>query len=76
VITEEEKYRAEVFKIVGIALLMPIGKAVLSPIVLITEIGVINFILYFIASLLSLFVGITFIDKGRGILSYRFGRKE
>jgi len=31
--TEEEKYRAEVFKIVGIALLIPIGKAVLSPIV-------------------------------------------
>lgn len=75
-IIEEEKYRAEVFKIVGIALLMPFGKVILNPITMFKEMGVISFTIYCVMSILSIIIGIIFVDKGRDILSHRFRRKE
>lgn len=73
-ITEEEKYRAETFKIVGIGMLAPVGGLLLTPLVLLKQFGPISFKIYVLVSFLSLLMGVIILDEGRRIL--RLGEKR
>ncbi|MBI3590681.1 MAG: hypothetical protein HY094_04795 [Candidatus Melainabacteria bacterium] len=62
-VSEEQKYRAEVFKILGIALMTPFGKLALE----LLSMGIKfsgQFLINFIGAVLLLFVGIMFIQIG------------
>lgn len=73
-ITEEEKYKAETLKVVGIAMLTPIGGLFLTPLVLLKQFGPISFAIYAIVSFLSTIIGVMILGEGRRIL--RIGEKK
>ena len=74
-ISEDQQYRAEVFKIAGFALMTPLGRIVIDYIEIFKQIGPLMFgINLFIAFLLFL-VGLTFIEMGRNILDVRSSKK-
>ena len=64
-ITEEEKYKAETYKIVGIAMLAPIGPLFLTPIALLKQLGSFGLIIYLLVSFVSLILGGIIIEQGR-----------
>lgn len=66
--TEEEKYRAETFRIVGIAMLTPFGALLLTPFLLLNQLNIFGFVVYCLVSLGSLIIGATIIEAGRKIL--------
>lgn len=73
-ITEEEKYKAETLKIVGIGMLAPMGGLLLTPLILFKQFGLISFSIYVIVSFLSTIIGVMMLGEGRRIL--RIGEKK
>ena len=67
-ITEEEKYKSETYRIVGIAMLTPIGPVFLTPLVLFKQLGLYGFIVYFVVSFTSVILGAILIEQGRKII--------
>lgn len=70
-ITEEEKYRAETSRLVGIGMLTPFGAFLLTPIILFKQLGLLNFAIYLIISIAGLVIGAMIIEYGRKILDKR-----
>ena len=70
-ITEEERYRAETSRLVGIAMLMPFGALLLTPIALFNQLGELGFALYILMSSIGVVVGVTIIEIGRRLLDKR-----
>ena len=64
-ITEEEKYKAETYKIVGIAMLAPIGPLFLTPIALFKQLGSLGLTIYSLVSFASFILGGIIIEQGR-----------
>ncbi|MBI2996701.1 MAG: hypothetical protein HYY52_08380 [Candidatus Melainabacteria bacterium] len=69
IITEEERYKAETYKIVGIAMLTPIGPVFLTPIVLFKQLGLLGFIIYLLVAFISFILGGIIIEQGRKIFN-------
>ena len=67
-ITEEEKYKSETYRIVGIAMLTPIGPVFLTPLVLLKQLGLTGFIIYLLISFASFILGGIIIERGRRII--------
>ena len=67
-ITEEEKYKAETYRIVGITMLTPIGPVFLTPLVLLKQLGLTGFIIYLLISFVSFIFGGIIIERGRRIV--------
>ena len=74
-ITEEEKYRAETSRLVGIAMVMPFGALLLTPIALFNQLEGFGFAIYFLASSVGLIIGATIIEAGRRVLDKRETRR-
>ena len=71
-LSSENKFRAETLRIAGIALMTPLGRLVLENIKLFNDIGSGWFYFNFVISLGLFIVGLTFVERGRGILyTYR-----
>ena len=73
-ITEEEKYKAEALRIIGIGMLMPAGAIFLTPMLLIKQLGLIGFIIYLVFSFIGISIGVMLLEAGRKILDKN--RKE
>lgn len=69
VITEEQKYRSELFKICGLALMTPAGRIVVQPAVVSSEFGTTWFFPYIIAAVVLWFGGAYLLQKGYDILN-------
>ena len=67
-ITEEQKFRAETFRMLGIALLAPAGKILIDPLTFYQEQGLIYTVIYIVFSLVAAYVGLVHIEKARVIL--------
>lgn len=67
-ISEEQKYIAEIFKIGGFALIAPLGKVILGIPYLTFEDLTIEFIMYFIQTLCFAIWGIILMRKGKELL--------
>ena len=67
-ITEEEKFKAETFRILGIALITPIGKIFLDPYKFVIEHNLIYVAIYLLFAIVCAIVGIIHIDFARDIL--------
>jgi hypothetical protein len=67
---EEPKYRAEIFKIAGIAFMTPFGKLLINPFSLYKNLGPVEFIYFILVSLFFAFIGLLFIEQGRVIIHY------
>ena len=74
-ITEEEKFKAETFRILGIALLTPAGKILLDPWMFYQEHGLIYTIIYIIFASIGGYFGLLHIEIARGILDKRGMKK-
>ena len=70
-ITEEEKFKAETFRIFGIALLTPAGKVLLDPWQFFVEHNPIYCIFYILFALVFSVVGVIHIERARAILDQR-----
>ncbi len=70
-ITDEEKYRAEAGRFLGITMLMPFGGLLLTPVTLFNQLGLLGFSIYVLVSILGLIVGATIIEAGRRVLDKR-----
>ena len=70
-IPDEEKYSAQVYQILGIAMLAPFAKIILVPSVPLQELGRPMFIYHFIMSVVCFMIGLTFINIGHDILKKR-----
>ena len=66
--TDEAKYRAETFRVVGIAMLAPFGAVFLTPTLLIQQLGIGGFIVYIIISLISFIFGGMILEIGRRVI--------
>ena len=67
-ITEEQKFRAETFRILGIALITPFARFILDPYLFLQEHKVIYTIFYIIVSTIAAVIGFIHIEFARGIL--------
>ena len=67
---EEPKYRADVFKIAGIAFMTPFAKLLINPFSLYKNLGLGEFIYFVVISIFLGFVGALFIEQGRVIIHY------
>lgn len=74
-ITEEEKYRAETVRFLGIAMLAPFGALLLTPIAFLNQLGEPGFAIYSFMSSIGLIIGVTIIEAGRRVLDKRGTRK-
>jgi len=74
-IPEEAKYRSDIFKIAGIALVTPFAKLIINPIGLYKDCGLWEFLYYLPASILLGYLGILTIERGRVILDF-WGKKK
>lgn len=70
-ITEEKKFRAETFRILGIALLTPFAMIFLDPWSFFTEHNLVYSTIYLLASTVSAVAGFIHIEIARGILDTR-----
>lgn len=66
---ENKKYRANTFSIAGFALMTPLGAIFIDFVRLIMDIGPIWFIVQVVISLGLFFVGLTFLEVGRNIMT-------
>ena len=73
-VSELDKYRVEIFKIAGFALMTPFARIIVEPIVVFNELGLIMFIGYSIFVLLLFFTGFLLILKGCDILDIQKGK--
>lgn len=67
-IRESDKYRSDIFKIIGLAMLTPFGKLLIDPITIFSTHSVGNSIFIAISSTTSFILGILLITKGFDIL--------
>lgn len=67
-VTEEQKFRAETYRITGFAMLTPIGRILLDPLPLFNEYELTPFIFYLTFSIIAGIIGFLLIEKARGIL--------
>ena len=74
-ITEEEKFRAETFRILSLVLLTPAGKVLIDPLLFYSEHEVVYSVLYTTASLIFAIIGFIHIEIARGILDERGTKK-
>ena len=70
-ITEEEKFRADTFRMFGIILLTPLGQILLDPQKFFFGHNLVYGIFYLLFALLGATVGFAHIEKARGILDKR-----
>ena len=63
-ITEEQKYRSEIFKISGFATMSPFGRLFLQPIEIFTTYGTMASVCYIIISVGLFLIGLLLILKG------------
>jgi len=66
-IIEEQKYNAEVIKVIGIALIAPFGRAITDP-YLLRDFGFLIVLIYMAYTLILLLLGVACILKGRDII--------
>ena len=64
-ITEEEKYKSETYRIIGIAMLTPIGPAFLTPMILFKQLELNGLIVYLLVAFISFVLGVMIIERGR-----------
>ncbi len=69
--TDEEKYRSETGRFLGITMLMPFGGLLLTPVILFNQLGSLGFAIYVLMSSVGLVIGVTIIEVGRRILDKR-----
>ena len=62
------EYRAETFKIVGLAISAPLGNLFLFPIRLFNELGFTSFAIYAFISVIGFILGVTIINRGFELL--------
>ncbi len=67
---EEPKYRAEIFKIAGIAFVTPFCKLILNPFIIYRSMNKFEFIYALIVAIVSGIIGLTLIEEGRVIIHY------
>ena len=70
-VTEEEKFKAETFRIFGIILLTPIGKVLLDPWIFFKEHNLMYGIIYIMIAVASGYIGLLHIERARVILDER-----
>ena len=75
-ITEEEKFRAETFRIFGIILLTPLGKILIDPMVFYQEHDLIYNIIYSVVALISAYIGLIHIEIARATLDKKEKDKQ
>ena len=69
--SEEEKYRAETFRIIGIAMLTPVGPLFLTPGILLKQLETNGFMLYLFITIISSILGAMILELGRSFLDKR-----
>ena len=67
-ITEEQKYRAYTFNVIGLALMTPFGRIFIAPVTICKEFGIFGFIGYLCFCFIVLLIGLYAIEIGRDIL--------
>ncbi len=75
-ISEEDKYRAYIFNLVGFAVMTLFGRLVLENIKMFHELGILWFLINLFGSILLFICGLTFIEQGRTILDKYKGFKN
>ena len=70
-VSEEEKFRADTFRIFGFVLLTPIGKILLDPWTFFTHHDLAYCLIYLVIAICAGIIGFIHIDLARGILSQR-----
>lgn len=71
-ISDADKYNAEILKIAGFAMMTPFGRMIVQPTVVYAEIDSAIFFLIYAAFVLCLFYcGVQFVVRGHDILSLR-----
>lgn len=74
-ITEEQKYKAFTFNVAGFALMTPLGKIILDFSDLIKNYGLGWFFAHLVISALLFIWGLTWVERGRIILSIKKERR-
>ena len=74
--SEEEKFRAETFRIFGIIFLTPLGKILIDPLVFYQEHGLVYTIIYFVLAFILGYIGLLHIEIARGTLDKKNKDKE
>ena len=64
-VTEEERYKADTFRIIGIGMLTPLGPVFLTPSLLLKQLGVMGLAVYACVSFVSFLVGGIILEAGR-----------
>lgn len=67
-ISEEEKFRAETFRMFGVILLTPLGKILIDPLIFYQEHGLIYTIIYSMLALVFAYIGLVHIEIARATL--------
>ena len=67
-INELNKYRVDIFKIAGFAVMVPFGRLFIEPTVIFNEVGLIGFPIYVMISFGLFMLGLMFICKGYDII--------
>ena len=70
-ISEEQKFRAETFRIFGIALITPLGKILLDPSLFFREHDLFYSTIYTLCTVVGAVIGFLHIEIARGILDQR-----
>lgn len=70
-VTDEEKFRAETFRILGISLITPMATILIDPYKYIMEHNIIYCAFYLMFALSFAYVGLIHIEKARAILDKR-----
>lgn len=75
-VTEEEKYKADTFKIIGIAMLTPVGPVFLTPSLLLKQLGVIGLAIYVCVSFASFLLGAIILEADRRFIDKKGTKKR
>ena len=67
-IYEVDKYRAEILKIAGFAMMTPFGRIIVQPMVVFNEFNSPIFVLYLIIALWLFYMGLLSVARGYSIL--------
>ena len=75
-VSEEEKFRAETFRIFGIIFLTPLGKILIDPLVFYQEHGLVYTIIYSVPAFIFACIGLIHIEIARATLDKKNKDKE
>ena len=70
-ITEEDKYKSQTFRIFGIGMTVPFGSIFLDPLSIIKTYGIKLFVFYVLFTIVLALLGLVFIERGRVIIHER-----